>query len=284
MNLAINIIESAIAKWQPSHIICLFSGGYDSMIMSHIVNQLEFYNGDQLPVLTYAIDTHLSADGWHEYIKNVALKFDWEFEIYDNESGFFEFVEWVKLNGCPYSKLGHKRAYARLKDRGINGILKKYKGHWHDKILFLSGIRQAESQDRKKLTEPVQRRGQSNAIFANPLFYWSDRDCLDYRIENELPENPFYETVGGSGDCQCNWGDFISYAKLKIHSPKLASGNVALLHQLSNDLHGYGWDSSPAGQMSLFGDDDEFWLCQGCKRVKPKINQAQEDYLIDKGW
>lgn len=282
IELSINIVECAIAKWKPSHIICLFSGGYDSMIMSHIMNQLDF----GLPMTTYAIDTKLSADGWLDYVQEVAKKLGWPFGIYDNEAGWWEFVEWVTLMGCPNTPTGHRRAYTRLKDRGVDGLLKQYKTSWHDKVLFISGIRKSESREREKLTEPINRRGKSNAIFVNPLFWWSDRDCLNYRITHDLPVNPFYETVGGSGDCQCNWGNFITYQKLLKHSPILARGNVKILQEISNKYHGFGWDNLPANQLSFLDrlDSGEFWLCQGCKRVKPGLNAAYEQVAVSEGW
>ena len=102
---------------------------------------------------------------------------------------------------------------------------------------------------------------------------------------NDLPINPFYETVGGSGDCQCNWGKFITLDKLRKYSPKLACGNVALIDKLSKENHGYGWDGSAAGQMELledFEDEGEMcspFLCEGCSRSKspkPGFQKASE--------
>src|SRR5690606_33710059 len=121
--------------------------------------------------------------------------------------GFNEYVAWVEQNGQPYSRMGHTRAYARLKDRAIDAMKRDHKTHRYDRILFVSGIRKYESAERGTFESPFSRRG--SGVFVNPLFYWRDEDLLAYRLEHDLPTNPFYETVGGSGDCQCNWGNFI---------------------------------------------------------------------------
>lgn len=274
------IVNEAIIDWNPRQIVILFSGGYDSMVLAHVVSKMRL----DLPVSTLAIDTLMSADGWTEYISEVAEELQFpDFHIYRNESGFLQYVAWVTEFGCPRNRTGHKRAYARLKERAIDATHMIYKQATADKTLFLSGIRQSESRERSKLTEPIQRMGSSNKIFANPLFYWSDEDVVRYRIENDLPDNPFYSTVSGSGDCQCNWGNFITLGTLQIHSPRLANGNVALINRLSLEHHNYGWDGTPNIE-PLFDMDEylDLGLCNNCTRQTGKI-RAIENTLLQRG-
>lgn len=298
------IIKSAIDRWNPSHIICLYSGGYDSLVTTHLSWRIQ--NEFNLPMYVYSIDTQLSADGWRDYAQTVANRFKWRFDIYDNMSGFFEYLIWVLINGQPRTPNAHKKVYNRLKGRAIAQMLKDHKrkrpdktknrqNKRYDKVLFLSGIRQSESEERGKLESPINRAGNSNAVFANPIFYWEESDLLEYRTEHDLPFNPFYETVGGSGDCQCNWGLFISLLKLIKYSPNLAKGNVSIIHELSRQFHGYGWDGKSTdldNQMSMFDgtfeDDSEFeklpFLCAGCSRSKsprPGRKQAEEAIQMD---
>lgn len=278
------IINDAIAKWKPAAIISLYSGGYDSLCATHLLHRMDL----ELPLFVYSIDTRLSADGWRDYVCDTAASFGWRHDIYDNLSGFNEFVKWVELNGSPYSQEGHKRAYNRLKGRAIDAMLRDHKPTYHDRVLFVSGIRQAESSARRKLINPVQRMGDSNAIFANPLFYWTDMDVLNYRIDNELPDNPFYNTVKGSGDCQCNWGRFISMEKLRKHSPNLAAGNVAIIDKISRECHGYGWDGRPEGQTEMALDLENNgqlipFLCQSCSRAKPRAQAIAEEVYLQRG-
>lgn len=284
------ILDKTIAEWNPVAIICAYSGGYDSLVCTHLVHKLNI--PQNIPLMVYSIDTKLSADGWVDFVKIIANGFGWNHHVYDNQAGFDEYVKWVKAAGCPYSLEGHKRAYNRLKDRAFSAILKLHKGDdIHNKVLFVSGVRKYESKEREKLENPINRRGSTNAIFCNPLFYWTDDEVFEYRMEHELPENPFYNTVGGSGDCQCNWGRFIPLRRLKKHSPNLASGNVAMVDKISRELHGYGWDGMPEGQTELpfLADEDDGiispFLCTNCSRRKsPGWQAIQEERYLQKGF
>lgn len=279
------IIQQALEEWKPKAIICLYSGGYDSLVMTHLTHALR-----KEPLHVYAIDTKMGADGWSNYVTKVAAAYQWKFSIYDNQAGFDEWLTWVKLNGCPRHIEGHKRTYNRLKGRAIEAILQAHKTHYYDKILFLSGIRKAESRERNKLEHPINRMGKSNAIFANPLFYWQNDDITHYRLIHDLPPNPFYETVGGSGDCQCNWGNFITLQKLRQHAPNLANGNVAQVNAISRQYHSYGWDEEPGQKLFNMSSIDEGqftapFLCSNCSRAHSpayKKTKATEDVFMDR--
>lgn len=267
------ILNTAIETWKPVALISLFSGGYDSMITAHILHQLDTSG---LPIQVWAIDTKLAADGWHEYVTGVASGFGWNFHIYDNQKGYDEFVELVEKCGCPYSREGHIAVFRRLKERAFDALLKMNKRNRQDKVLFCSGMRRAESVQRRNSKE-IERIGKSNKVFAAPIVHWPDEQCDLYRIENNLPDNPFYNTVKGSGDCQCNWGDFINMRTLQKYSPKLAAGNVAVINKISRELHGFGWDSQPEGQEEMLKDFSgeanltSPFLCANCSRRKIRV-------------
>lgn len=282
-----DITEKAITDHNPSHVLCLFSGGYDSMVATHVIHAFDL----SLPVLVYSIDTQLSADGWRDYVTRVARQFGWRHDIYDNGGGYEEYAGWVEKNGQPYSRKGHMFAYNRLKGRAIDAMKRDHKTGRFDRILMISGVRKNESSARQKLESPYSRYG--SAVFVNPLFHWLENHMLAYRLEHELPENPFYETVGGSGDCQCNWGQFIDLETLKKHSPCLAQSRVAYLDKLSRENHGWGWGEKPSeydlrkqeGQMELFPEEQDFdgvptspFLCEGCSRSKsPRLGRSEAE-------
>lgn len=267
------ILTAAITKWKPVALVSLFSGGYDSAITTHVLHRLDTHG---LPIQVWAIDTQLAADGWREYVQSVANQFGWNFQVYDNKKGFEQFKKSVELKGCPRTRQMHTHVFQKLKERGIDAIHMMQKKTRHDKTLFVSGMRRAES-DYRANADDYHRSGKSNKIFAAPIVHWSNEECDLYRIENNLPDNPFYDTVKGSGDCQCNWGNFITYRMLQKHSPKLAAGNVAEIDCISRELHGYGWDGSPAGQTEMFADHDgeaeltSPFLCAGCSRAKVRV-------------
>lgn len=282
------IVESAISTYSEiqGNIIVLFSGGYDSMIVAHLCSRLCL----PLPLTVRAIGTQLAADGWEDYVHSVANRYGWNFEIYQNVKGFEQFVETVHELGCPRTKAMHTFVFQKLKERGFDALhtANKRHGYVHDKTLFLSGMRRAESIERRR-SEEVQRIGKSNKIFAAPIVDWSDEECNRYRSLHGLPTNPFYATVKGSGDCQCNWGNFITLGTLAQHSPRLSAGNVGLIDSISIDKHGFGWDGRSRDQLPLFEidyDEDEArldspFLCQNCSRLaavpKPTTEQLQSN-------
>lgn len=282
------IISSAIEHWKPRAIVALFSGGYDSMVVTHLVHTLDTSN---IPIQVWSIDTQLAADGWREYVSDIANQFGWDFNIHDNKKGFGQFITLVAHAGCPKTRKMHTFVYQKLKERSMDAIHMLHKTKVSDKTLFISGSRRAESSFRKSAAE-VSRVGKSNKIFAAPIVHWSNEECNMYRLENELPNNPFYSTVRGSGDCQCNWGDFIDLETLMKYSPELAAGNVALINWMSKDLHGFGWHSNDmiSGFQSVLDSpicETELsspFLCQGCSRSKVRTTtESIESLALQRG-
>lgn len=287
-----SIIQAALDEHDPSHIICLFSGGYDSMVLAHVAHLREWGR----PLLTYSIDTLLSADGWTEYVAAVGKRYGWCHRIERNERGFQQYLASIAQHGQPYSRQGHTIAYRYLKDRAIDAIKRRHKLDTFDRVVFLSGLRRHESAERMAKATVMHRRG--SGVWVNPLIDWTNEQVLRYRLEHNLPENPFYETVGGSGDCQCNWGQFIDLDTLRQYSPCLAARHVAEIDTLSREHHGWGWGEKPddykiaikRGQQPLFDEEPEGgtispFLCEGCSRSKarkPGRTAAEEAYFVDR--
>jgi 3'-phosphoadenosine 5'-phosphosulfate sulfotransferase (PAPS reductase)/FAD synthetase len=69
-------------------------------------------------------------------------------------------------------------------------------------VLFLSGIRRAESRRRAK-REPINRLARTSAVFANPLIDWTGEQMRSYRTEHRIPESPAAALLHRSGECNC---------------------------------------------------------------------------------
>ena len=279
-----SIMQKAYDEYQPSYIICLFSGGYDSMVATTLAWN---WFKSILPVKVVSIDTLVSADGWRDYVTQVAIDMGWDFEIWDNPNPDW-YGQSVLDHGFPYTRGIHRLYFQMLKERAIRAVKKNYKQHRRDRIMFVSGQRRAESPERANVDEFHVMDAQG---WLAPIVYWSDEQLLQFRNFAELPTNPFYETVGGSGDCLCNWGNFTTLETLQKYSPQLAS-RIAPLDEECRARHGWGWDESPskgllaerAGQMVLPGIEPLTTpdLCAGCQRVRPGKTQAEDDYLANR--
>lgn len=96
----------------------------------------------------------------------------------------------------------HSKAYSRLKERRIEEVLRETKqGHRRTSaVLFLSGIRTAESRRRSK-REPLTERG--SAKFCSPLITWTGEEMAAYRRRFDLPISDVAAVMHPSGECQC---------------------------------------------------------------------------------
>lgn len=106
---------------------------------------------------------------------------------------------------APYGFPGkgqHGKAYSRLKERRIEELLRQTKqGHpRRSAVLFLSGIRRAESRRRSK-REPFTERG--SAKFCNPLIDWTAVEVAEYRRRFKLPVSDVAALLHRSGECNC---------------------------------------------------------------------------------
>ena len=283
------------------------------MIATHIAHRLDTHG---IPLMAWSVDTNLAADGWHEFVRGVANGYGWEHDIYNNVGGFGRFLAQVMVMGLPKTKLGHKYTMNKLKGAAFSGIhaltktgqrltippntphsqtkkiyqfngvsTKEIKAN---KTVFITGMRRDESTDRQTIPI-IDRYGESGFYWLALIADFSGEDCHGYRLKNDLPDNPFYDTVKGSGDCQCNWGSFISYEVLKRFSPKLAHGNVKVVDFINRHYHETTWDHKSTKQQTLptlegYTEPCKLtspFLCSGCsrKKVKPTKEAIEKIYL-----
>lgn len=270
---AYRILDTALRTYKPSTVICLFSGGYDSMVTAHLTWRWLSLYGHSITRRVVAIDTLLSADGWHEYIRRCGRQIGTPVEFWANPNPDW-YEEDTKRVGFPYTRAAHGIQFIMLKERAINRCHQHYKKHWHDRVMFVTGIRRAESRQRANAPE-VERR--KTAVWVNPLLYWTDEQITAYRTQYEMPVNPFYDTVGGSGDCQCGWTGHIQIPALRVHAPVLAA-KLQRIEDAVRPLHGYGWGERPsktlkamqAGQLTIPGFETIAPnLCAGCSKPAP---------------
>lgn len=197
------LLSLAVERWNPVKTYCLFSGGGDSSVVAHRCR-------DAYDALVF-IDTGTAVPGVVEFVQSFAA---WIKKPLIIESAGTAYRDMV-LGGRPMPKKGgveppngfpgkgmHNKAYSRLKERQIRKVLKAAKeGHPRSaSVLFISGVRRAESQRRAK-REPLTEEGSSK--FVNPLIDWSNEEMRDYRRDHKLPESEVTALLHRSGECNC---------------------------------------------------------------------------------
>lgn len=195
------LIAEARERYEPVATVCLFSGGHDSTVLAHRCR-------DSYDSLCF-IDTGTAVPGVVEHVQKVAAWLDKPLTIKHAGSAFRRMVlggpkadgSWEEGHGFP-GPGHHSKAYTRLKERQIDALLREIKvGHSRmDKVLFLSGVRRAESQRRAK-REPITKHRAK--VFCNPLIDWSNEDMRAYRAEHEIPESDVSALLHRSGECNC---------------------------------------------------------------------------------
>jgi 3'-phosphoadenosine 5'-phosphosulfate sulfotransferase (PAPS reductase)/FAD synthetase len=106
----------------------------------------------------------------------------------------------------------HTRCYKALKESQLRVLLRESKvGHSRRaRVLFLSGVRRAESRRRANRPAIDRLRGTA-AVFVNPLIEWTDLDMRRYRRRHHIPESDAAALMHRSGECNC--GAFASAAQ-----------------------------------------------------------------------
>lgn len=255
------IIDKAIAEHEPVAIFVLFSGGDDSLALTHLAME---HLGDRASVVH--LDTGIGVPETREFV-----------EWFCDAAGYgllvYSAMEHCTPDGTPdpqcYEDLvippavrageldpherggfpgpgRHQVMFDRLKGRSIQRLVRDHKTSREDRVMLISGVRSSESTRRMPLakTGPVNRNGAQ--LWVNPLLSWSDQDCITYRELHRLPQNPVSELLGMSGECLC--GAFAKPHELEtieIHYPEVGARIRAL--EIDAFEHGYcwGWDGRP---------------------------------------
>jgi 3'-phosphoadenosine 5'-phosphosulfate sulfotransferase (PAPS reductase)/FAD synthetase len=287
------ILSAAYNEYKPRTVIALTSWGNDSQVSTHIAAR---WAREHLPLTVNwrvaTIHTGVAADGYVAWATEQARAagYPWAMWHPEPQNGWTWYAQDVIKHGFGYTPSAHSLYYRILKERTLRRIRRAYRNLYGGRVMFVTGVFRDESSQRAAVPE-YDRRG--SEVWVNPLAYWRKADVTRYRIDNELPQNPFYKTTGGSGDCLCNWGQFVSFEDVQRGNPQLAA-KLEPVHRECIAKHGWGYGERPsdgllaerAGQMvlptvePLAGAD----LCAGCQRVKPGVNEAAEYRIMQEEW
>ncbi|MGN6216541.1 MAG: phosphoadenosine phosphosulfate reductase domain-containing protein [Solirubrobacterales bacterium] len=232
------LVAEAKARWQPIKTYCLFSGGGDSGVLAHRLR--DHYDALFYIDTGTAIPTVEKIVGVEDHIRAFAALLDKPLTIRRSGDAYRTMVLgdglwWKRFRaaarlrpsltveqmiaedrraGRRASKVygqapqgfpgpgQHGKAYSRLKERRIEEILRETKrgSSRFSSVLFLSGIRRAESRRRSK-RKPLTERG--SAKFCNPLIDWTAEQMAGYRDRFDLPTSDVAALTHRSGECNC---------------------------------------------------------------------------------
>ena len=175
----------------------------------------------------------------------------------------------------------HGRAYNRLKERQLMVLLRESKmGHPRNaRVLFLSGIRRAESRRRAR-REPINRLARTSAVFANPLIAWTGDEMRHYRRDRAIPESPAAALLHRSGECNC--GAFAKAGEERAMLKALYPEFFASIEALEREAEaagvrwcrwgGYDVHGNRAGEVSR---ERPGLLCESCEGRQRTVAPAR---------
>jgi 3'-phosphoadenosine 5'-phosphosulfate sulfotransferase (PAPS reductase)/FAD synthetase len=264
------LIARARGEHQPVAVWCLFSGGNDSTVLAHrcrehyeglafidtgtavpgvaeFVREYADWIGKPLRVLhagnAFRVMVLGDATWWTRYKAARKLESRLSIEAFiardTREHGRASGGELGQIPHWFPGPGAHGRAYNRLKERQIMRLLRESKaGHpRHARVLFLSGIRRAESRRRSK-REAINRLPGKAAVFAAPLIDWTSEDMRRYRREHQLPESPAAALLHRSGECNC--GAFANADEERAMLKALYPDFFAGIEELEQEAHAIG--------------------------------------------
>lgn len=276
------ILDNSLIQFRPSTVVLCFSGGYDSAVASHLTARWARSHAHSTNLISLAVDTRIAADGWQAYVRQTARTMGLPRFRIRRTTQLPQWLQRCVKNGFPYTPAQHKISFYHLKQYVFRQVLKELKKFWRDRILFVNGVRRDESTDRQTAST-LYRQG--SMAHVSPLIDWKMVHIESYRHQHDLPENPFYNTIGNSGDCLCNWHRQFDMATLKQYA-RQALYHLQPVDTVCRATHGYGYGQAPPPgafsdgptQLSLFdlpGIHDTPNLCRNCRTPQPS-NEARD--------
>lgn len=186
------IIRAAVKRWNPVAVIGLYSGGNDSTTMMHLLR----------PHLTHAahINTGIGIDETRTFVRDTCAA--WSLPL----------IEEQPPPGCTYRELvlrfgfpgpaGHGLMYSRLKERGLREVRRRFiVTPRKDRVLFVAGMRLAESARRERNANEEHRDG--STVWVSPIIHWTTKLMGEYRDRHDVPHNEVTDHLHMSGECLC---------------------------------------------------------------------------------
>jgi 3'-phosphoadenosine 5'-phosphosulfate sulfotransferase (PAPS reductase)/FAD synthetase len=288
------IMREAIEEHNPVAIFAGFSGGNDSIVVTH-------FACEEFGAVAIHANTMIGVEKSREHARKTAAKYGWQFlekqsiakgppkkrkdgSVFDPailptgkwQDGNTAYEEFVFNFGMP-GPGQHPRMYQILKERIFEAFRREAKssGSRKDKVMFVSGVRHDESAIRAGYKETVKKVGSS--IWVQPFYWQTKLDFELYRQEFGLPRNPVTDVIGISGECLC--GTMGTRSELDLIE-KVEPQARHYIEKLESRCESLGlpckWATRPNRsskcnplQLVLFGDEPTFQpACVGCIRRK----------------
>jgi len=241
----------------------LFSGGHDSLVSTHKAMS----EGQAEKVLH--IDTGIAIPQAQEFVRETCDEHGWPLEFVGSDFDYEEIVVEEQFPGPAV----HIIMYSKLKERALRKIARRHDG----KPVFITGVRQSESERRFRNVKPEKEASQW--IWKANIHDFSKGGVEAYIDQHSLERSPVKQLYHHSGECLC--GAFGNRTEeltvLEAHYPETAE-RIKELEQKVQEKHGADdprsyWahgNMADIDMRALLADNDEtqMLLCQSCENAQ----------------
>lgn len=185
-------IRRAMADYLPGKVYVLVSGGYDSTVVAHMAS----HYGPRVDGLVH-INTGIGIDETREFVRSYAQYL--ELPLIEKFAPR-TYEDLVMEYGFP-GPGAHRYMYSWLKERALREVRREAQLYRGDRVMFITGVRSAESTRRMGNVKPVQRT--DSMIWVSPIGRFTKADIHHYLDQHELPRNEVVAKLHMSGECLC---------------------------------------------------------------------------------
>jgi 3'-phosphoadenosine 5'-phosphosulfate sulfotransferase (PAPS reductase)/FAD synthetase len=253
----IEIIDSAVQQFQPSHVFAMFSGGHDSLTSTHLAAQHPSFSG------AVHINTGIGIEETRDFVRDTCRSQGWPLLEYTPDGQSWEDI--CLKGGMPGGPAQHDITYYWLKQRSIRRLVREHKQGLHGRIGLVTGIRTEESQRRMTsvMAKPVHRIGAQ--VWINPILEWTAVECGRYIEAAGLKRSEVVNRLHRSGECLC--GSLSHHSELEeiaFWYPKVAQRIRAMEQECFRRDLPSRWGGA---QRLVLPPKEQDWLplCQSCE-------------------
>jgi len=215
-------VKTFIKEYGIKSLVCCFSGGKDSLAMTHFVMSEIREFESPIGIHVVFVDTGVMLPVTVKYVEKVCAEQGWPLRILRPKQNFWELAErW----GCPSpNRRWCCRALKLDPIRDFVVTLPPQRGE-------CVGIKWCDSRKRSKLRQ-IQYKRRSRSWGYLPIVDWTDEQVWAYIRRHRLPEPPHYR-MGIPETCVCGaFGHKKEWMALRAHFPGLFAKFVDLEKRL----------------------------------------------------
>lgn len=268
---AYTILDQAIAEHHPSHAFAMFSGGYDSLITTHLTLTYMLTAHPEIKMYVGHVNTGIGIEQTREFVRTTCQYYGWPLKEYRSVENYEDIV---MQHGFP-GPSSHRYMYIKLKERAVDQLIREHKQYMQDRILLVTGVRKQESVRRMGHVTPIQRY--KTRVWVAPLLNWSKDDILDYMATYQLPRNEVVDTLHMSGECLCgSYAHKGELAEIETWYPEMGCYLRCLQERVKATGNHWEWEKQPAQWRKQVKDGQEFLpgfsLCTSCDARFEQMN------------